>query len=83
MLHRFWVSFAPGEKPSPLNWGCGVTAASWPDAERLIRDLVFPVYGEREIVKVVEDVDVSTLEEGHVRPNMGNPVCRGIRFPLI
>jgi hypothetical protein len=31
--------------------------------------------------RVIEDVDVSTLDAGHVRPNMGVPVWRGVWWP--
>jgi hypothetical protein len=41
------------------------------------------VYEVRKIAKVVEDVDTRTLEEGHVRPNIGVPVVRGVWFPKI
>jgi hypothetical protein len=30
---------------------------------------------------VVEDVDVSQLDAGHVLPNMGDPTLRGVWFP--
>ncbi|WP_139093213.1 hypothetical protein [Pararhizobium polonicum] len=83
MLHRYWFRFLPSEEASVLNLGCGVTAYSTSDAEQMIHALVFPLFGEREIEKIVEDIDVRSLEENHVRPNMGNPAARGVWFPLI
>jgi len=35
-----------------------------------------------EIKKVIENVDVSTLDAGHVLPNMSPPNIRGVWFPL-
>jgi hypothetical protein len=31
--------------------------------------------------QVVEDVDVSTLDAGHVRPGIDDPTTRGVWFP--
>jgi hypothetical protein len=77
------VKFAPSETPSPLNLGCGISAYNLADAKQLLTDQVFTTYGPREIAEVTEDVDISTLDELHVRPNMGLPVKRGVWFPLL
>jgi hypothetical protein len=63
--------------------GCGITAYDAADAYTFLREQVFPTYGEEPVDEIVENVDVSTLDEGHVRPNMGNPVVRGVWFPLL
>ena len=83
MLHRFWFNFVPVSSPSILNLGCGITAYGLNDARLILNDMVFSVYGVREVVDVIKDVDISTLEENHVRENMGVPVVRGVWFPLI
>jgi hypothetical protein len=83
MLRRYWFQFQKCDQPSILNLGCGVTAFDEADAIRLIQEKVFPHYGVREIKKVVVDVDIRTLDEGHVRPNMASPVVRGVWFPLL
>jgi len=36
-----------------------------------------------DAVKVTEDVDVSTLDAGHVLPNMYPPNERGVWFPKL
>lgn len=84
MLRRFWFTFDLRTEVSPppgTALGCGVTAASMHDAMRMLEEVVFegrtPV-----VVNVVADVDVSTLDAGHVLPNMGNPVVAGVWFPL-
>lgn len=81
MLHRYWFTFAQSPSPSVLNIGCGVTAYDERDARDMLNKKVFPLYGVREISGVVQDVDISTLDEGHVRPNMGIPSNRGVWFP--
>jgi hypothetical protein len=81
-LTRFWFVFEGRVNFSVLNLGCGITAYDRADADQFLREEVFSLYGERQIQKVIADIDVRTLDEGHVRPNMGNPAVRGIWFPL-
>ena len=83
MLHRYWFTFVTTETPSVLHLGCGVTAKDIVDAKSLLESVVFPLLGRRELLNVIEDVDISTLEEDHVRPNMASPMTRGVWFPLI
>lgn len=71
LLHRYWITFLPGTKASLLNLGCGITAASWKEAENILRDKVFSRFGEREISGVIENMDVSSLDPRHVRPKSG------------
>jgi hypothetical protein len=61
--------------------GCGVTAWTEGDAVAILRDKIFagallPPYC------LEKDIDVRTLDPGHVRPNMGTVAFRGIWFPL-
>ncbi len=83
MLHRYWLKFVRSAKPSILNIGCGITAHDREDAMRIFQNEVVPVYGNAEIAEVLEDIDISTLDEAHVRPNMGIPSNRGVWFPLL
>jgi hypothetical protein len=62
--------------------GCGVTAWSHEDALRLLRERVFVRQPLPPVRRCVEDVDVSTLDPGHVLPNMADPTRRGVWFPL-
>ena len=83
-LRRFWIEFEPplGKHMHPglTKANCGVTAVDFDDALSLLNH-VFP-NGLPNIGRVIEDVDVSTLEQGHVLPNMGNVLVRGIWYPL-
>lgn len=83
MLHRYWLKFTPSTSPSVLNLGCGITAYDKEDAMRIFKAEVVPIFGSREISEITEDIDVSTLDHGHVRPNMGTPSNRGVWFPLL
>ncbi len=83
-LRRYWFQFDipnSGIYPLGLLAGCGVTAYNYDDALELLQKKVFGKEAIPSIQKVVEDIDVSTLDEGHVLPNMGIPILRGIWFP--
>jgi hypothetical protein len=83
MLHRYWFTFVSIDKASPLNLGCGATAQSASEAEKMIHELVFPLFGERKINDIVEDIDLDALDQNHVIPNIGNTAVKGIWFPAL
>lgn len=83
-LHRYWIEFATSsgvELPLGTRLGCGVTARDYDAAVELIRERLFDG-STPPVQSVIEDIDVSTLDPGHVRPNMGSPVAPGIWFPM-
>jgi hypothetical protein len=61
--------------------GCGVTATTEDEAIASVKRRVFADGDLPPIRTLLPDVDVSTLDPGHVRPNMGNPSVAGIWFP--
>lgn len=61
--------------------GCGVTAYNYEDAVNIINEKVFKSNGLPIIKRIVENVDVRTLDQGHVIPNMLPTVARGVWFP--
>ena len=80
-LRRYWMEFAAGEAPLGMAWGCGVTAFDVDDALQLVATAAGGKIPSP--VRLVEDVDVSTLDAGHVLPNMLPPVWRGVWFPQL
>lgn len=69
--------------PSPTWYsalGYGVTAHNREDALKLLANRVFGG-ALPQIESVLENVDVSTLDEGHIRPNIAPPAFRGVWFP--
>jgi len=76
-LHRFWFRFRD-DPHSPL--GYGVTARSEDDARAILRMEVFASDLPAESELIV-DVDVRTLDQVLVIPNMESPSWRGIWFP--
>ena len=77
-LRRFWFEFQGLDIPLGYTLGCGVTAFDEGDAVDLIRQRIGRL---PEIERIIADVDVSTLDAGHVLPNMLPPVWRGVWFP--
>jgi hypothetical protein len=82
LLRRYWIRFEAFATPTPLNLGCGVTAFDKDDAIGLLHSRVFTEKEVPKVIEIIEDGDVSTLNAGHVRPNMGLVTFRGIWFPL-
>jgi hypothetical protein len=85
MLRRYWFEFdLSNSGGAGANWeqGCGVTAFDDADATDLLKDRVFNGCDLPPIRNVIEDVDVSTLDDKYVRPNMDIPVFRGVWFPM-
>jgi len=86
MPRRFWFEFDldPDDQNIPvyLRHGCGVTAEDYEDAVKIVHERVFRGEPLPSIVKMIEDVDVATLDGNHLLPNMGLPLIRGVWFPL-
>jgi hypothetical protein len=83
-LHRYWIKFEKVEDLSlGIGLGCGVTAFDCQDAIDLIHRKVFGARDLPAILHMIENVDVSTLDSGHVLPNIGDVTRRGIWFPII
>jgi len=83
-MHRYWIEFGIGlehEFGSLLLPGVGVTAMNRDDALQLIRRDVTRGHELPAVSNVVRDVDVSTLDRGHVLPAVGDPSRRGVWFP--
>jgi arginase family enzyme len=82
-LRRFWFQFEGNafELPPGLAMGCGITAWSEADALELLQSRVFKGVPSARIKSIHANIDVSTLDPNHVRPNMGVPVERGAWFP--
>jgi hypothetical protein len=83
VLTRYWIEFDWGNQ-APMagtNVGCGVTAFDREDALGLIEKAVFANKAMPPIKNVIADVDIATLDEGHVIPNMGALSERGVWFP--
>ena len=76
ILHRYW--FQTTEHP-----GYGVTAYSEDDARNLIAEIVGAAALDEGLVQIVVDVDVRTLDQDHVIPNMGPPNLRGVWYPML
>jgi len=79
-LRRYWVRLKAGEAGG-REVEFGVTAYTEADALEILRYLAFSPAGLPELVEIVADVDVRSLDRGHVIPNMNPPNWRGIWDP--
>ena len=73
MLRPYWIT-----TNQPMSLGYGVTARSSEDAEVLLR---LVLTSEHAVTGVVPVDSVDALDQGHVVPNMGNLLRRGIWYP--
>jgi hypothetical protein len=83
---RYWIEFgeaeaARNEMPLPT-LGVGVTA--WTEEDALILIAAAFVRSVSDLPRpkrVIADVDVSTLDSGHIVPGVGDPARRGVWYP--
>lgn len=84
-LTRFWFEFdskTAFDLPPGIGIGCGVTAFDYTDALKIIDKKIFTTGKRPPVKRMIENVDIRELDQGHVIPNMSPPVYRGIWFPL-
>lgn len=79
-LRRFWIRLADDELPVGFRLGCGVTAYNRDDAFALLLKFWSAKHSGPVITDVSEDVDLTTLDEKHVLPNIGDVTRRGVWF---
>jgi hypothetical protein len=84
-MQRFWFELDLSiEIPHPPGTllGCGITADNLADALDILRNNVFSGFETPKIKNVKEDIEMRSLDQGHVIPNMGVVTRRGVWFPL-
>jgi hypothetical protein len=57
VLTRYWFEFVRGEQATALGLGCGITAFNLEDARKILRQALFPLYGERAVRRVIEGAE--------------------------
>ena len=60
-----------------------MTAYSEDDARHLIENAVGTSPSNEELIRIIVDVDVRELDQGHVIPNMGRRNVRGVWYPML
>jgi hypothetical protein len=80
-LTRFWIRFRSIPPYNSLRMGCGVTAYSYEDALSILRETVFKDEDMPLVEDAIENIDISTLDQKHIIPNMEAPVWRGVWYP--
>ncbi len=86
-LKRYWFEFEfPKPRLShdayiPACGGCGITAFDYDDALNIMR-LFMLLENETPIFsRIVENVDISTIEDENILFNLGVPIWRGVWYP--
>lgn len=67
--------------PAGTLLGVGITAHDVQDALLLLETRVCAAGPCPAVASIEEDVDIRTLDEHHVLPNIGNVLRRGVWFP--
>ena len=78
LLTRYWFEFEP---IGGIVRYAGVTAYSLEDAQSLLSEKLFPAIALPRIVETLVNVDISTLDENHILPNIGRSNFRGVWYP--
>jgi hypothetical protein len=82
---RFWfelnLSIDILHPPGTL-LGCGITAYDLNDALNILNTNVFKGFDAPKIKNIKEGVDIRSLDQAHVIPNIGVVSRRGVWFPL-
>src|ERR1041384_3597854 len=75
ILHRYWIKFdvAFGQRTWGVLLGCGVTASDIETALKMVKEQVFNGAQVLPILSIVEDIQLSLLDQDHVIPNIGKP----------
>ncbi|SFW34527.1 hypothetical protein [Chitinophaga sancti] len=84
---RYWFEFdftstGIDSIPPGIQIGCGVTGHNYEDVFDILRDKVFKGGELPGIRRMIEDVNIETLDQGHVLPNMLPPIWRGVWYPM-
>ena len=67
-----------------MGFGIGVTAPSEAEARVLAEEAAaWFLPSGAHLTGMVADIDVSTLDAGHVLPNIGPSVVRGVWYPRL
>ena len=86
IMIRYWFEFDFNDYqdniPFGVGYGCGITAYNYNQAISFLRNKIFENKNLPKISKLIENIDISKLDEGKVIPNMLCPISIGIWFPL-
>jgi hypothetical protein len=86
-LKRYWFEFE-FPKPRighgvyiPANGCCGITAFDYDDALNIMRRFMLRENETPIFRRVIENVDMTTIEDENVFCNLGVPIWRGVWYP--
>jgi len=84
-MTRYWFKFDAKHDdkniPFGLNMGCGITAYDYEDALLILQHKVFKSKEIPSSIQVIKNIDISTLDSGHILPNIAPSNRRGVWYP--
>ncbi len=63
--------------------GFGITAFSEEDAKVLLTDAATTIGKDYEVLEIIPNVDIRTLDQNQVIPTMGSLNVRGVWYPRV
>ena len=81
LLTRYWFVFEENKHTRATSLSMGITAYSYDDAISIIEGLLFKDSGIPAVKSYIENFDVSTITDLHIRPNLLPSTFRGIWYP--
>lgn len=85
IYRRFWFEFDIEKAFNFLpriGYGWGITVMDYNDAVKIMDEKIFSKIERPTFKKVIENVDICELDQGHVIPNMNPTLYRGIWFHI-
>jgi hypothetical protein len=75
-LTRYWFRLRD-------SLGYGVTAYSVEDARHLLKEAGLEPHLDSDVIEILHDVDIRSVDQQHVVVNMGPPNFRGVWYPRL
>lgn len=88
-LKRYWFEFDYPEPRIghgayiPANDCCGITAFDYDDALKIMRRFMLRENETPSFCQVIENIDISAIDDENVHRNLGVPIWRGVWYPDI
>ncbi len=78
---RYWIEFSDPLLGNAIGLGCGISALDEAQARQILEQQVFSKLGHLQIKSIQSDIDIGSLNQNKVIPNMGDVTVIGVWFP--
>lgn len=80
-IKRYWIQFSNPPLGNVLAFGCGISAIDREHALQILDRRIFSKTGVLQIKSIQNDVDIRSLDQQKIIPNMGDVTAIGVWFP--